>query len=284
MAGGLARLAVSAIGVAAVGAAAARGVRLRDRKEAAAIWAYLLALSSANAAPFTLDMVAGLPEPAQRYFRYAIAPGAELRRVAEIDMIGQIGLGDRATPRYLPMRAREILAPPHGFLWMPSIGYGPLRIAGSDACADGEAWTRFWLLGVVPLVRQGSTPDLVRSAMARSVLEALWVPASLLPCNGVVWEPIGPDRARAVFEHCGERFPLELIVAEDGRPVSVSMPRWSNANPERVYRWQPFGGIIEEVGTFGDYRAPIRLNAGNHFGTDRYFPFFRADVTAIRYC
>jgi hypothetical protein len=29
--------------------------------------------------------------------------------------------------------------------------------------------------------------------------------------------------------------------------------------------------------------VPVRLAAGNHFGTDAYFPFFAAEIVDIRY-
>jgi hypothetical protein len=243
----------------------------------------LAAQGSRNQALFTPEMVAGLPDPARRYFLFAIAPRTPLRTVVELDMVGEIGLGNKERPNYQPMVAREILAPPHGFVWMPRIGSGLSRVSGSDACIGDRAWTRFWLLDTIPVARTQATPDLVRSARARAVAEALWAPASLLPANGVSWEPVDGSRARAVFRHEGESFALELTVAEDGRPVSVSMPRWTNANPERVFRYQPFGATVEETGAFDGYTIPTRIDGGNGFGTGEYFPFFRAEVTGARF-
>src|SRR3712207_8188864 len=40
-----------------------------------------------------------------------------------------------------------------------------------------------------------------------------------------------------------------LTVAPDGRPLSVALERWSDANPERVFRWQPFGATIDRKST-----------------------------------
>ena len=59
--------------------------------------------------------------------------------------------------------------------------------------------------------------------------------------------------------------------------------RWSNANPDQVYREQPFGGYLSEFHEFGGYRLPTRVEGGNLIGTPDYFPFFKADVTAIRF-
>ncbi|MCO4321102.1 DUF6544 family protein [Aliidiomarina quisquiliarum] len=45
-------------------------------------------------------MVNDLPEPAQRFFNFAIAPGTPLYTVAEIDMEGQFSLGSQEKPNY----------------------------------------------------------------------------------------------------------------------------------------------------------------------------------------
>jgi hypothetical protein len=228
-------------------------------------------------------MIEGLPEPAQRYFTYAIAPGTPVRTVVELTMQGEIGLGDREASNYQSMRAREILAPPHGFVWLPQIGSGLNWVTGSDGCVDHQVWTRFWLLETLPVARTTSSSDLVRSARARAVAEALWSPASLLPLNGATWEAVDQNRAKVIFIVDGERYALELTMAEDGRPRSVVMQRWTNANPEHVFRYQPFGATVVEMGSFGGYRIPIRIDGGNWFGTDAYFPFFRAQVTQARF-
>jgi hypothetical protein len=175
------------------------------------------------------------------------------------------------------------LAPPQGFVWIPQIGSGLSRVTGSDACVGRDAWTRFWLINTVPVARTSPTHDLVRSARARAVAEALWAPASLLPINGAEWEPTDRQRARVIFEVDGERYAVELTVAEDGQPRSLVMQRWTNANPERVFRYQPFGATVMEMGEFQGYRIPTRIEGGNAFGTDAYFPFFRAKVTGAHF-
>jgi hypothetical protein len=282
----LTRSGVLAIGAAAAAAfLAARALRASDRRDERRLWAALARLS-AGPGPLPLfhaEMVNGLPAPARRYFLRCIEPGTPLSLVATLEMAGEIGLGDKRRPGYMPMRARQILAPPHGFVWLPAIDAGPAEISGSDAYADGEGWTRFWLGGIVPVARSSATPDYLRSAAARSILEALWVPAAMLPQNGVEWEGVDETRARAVFRHRGERFALTLTVDPEGLPRSVEMLRWTNANPERVFRAQPTGAVILETATVGGYTVPSRLEAGNQFGTNAYFPFFRARLTAIRF-
>jgi hypothetical protein len=91
------------------------------------------------------------------------------------------------------------------------------------------------------------------------------------------------SRAQALFRYDGESFALDLTVAENGCPISVSMQRWTDANPERRFRFQPFGATVLETATFDGYTIPTRIDAGNGLGTEAYFPFFRARLTEARF-
>jgi hypothetical protein len=72
-------------------------------------------------------------------------------------------------------------------------------------------------------------------------------------------------------------------LGEDGQPLFVAFQRWSDANSEGVHRLQPFGGYLSEFRDFGGFRLPTHVEAGNHFGTEDYFPFFIADVSEITF-
>lgn len=228
--------------------------------------------------PFSLDLVAGLPEPARRFFAFAIEPGTPLATVVELEMRGEMGLGTKDEPRYQPMQATQVLAPPHGLVWR-------LRtqlFRGSDGAGPATSWTRFWLGGLVPVVRAAG-PDHHRSAFGRVIAEgAFWVPASLLPGEHVRWEPVDENRARAIVSYGDFVQDVELTVRPDGQPERVVIQRWSNANPEQQYREQPFGGELGDFRQVGGYRLPFRVEGGNLIGTPDYFPFFKADIEAIR--
>jgi len=76
---------------------------------------------------------------------------------------------------------------------------------------------------------------------------------------------------------------VDITVADDGCPTTVVIPRWSNANADKSYRLQPFGGYLSEFRDFDGYRLPTRVEGGNFIGTDGYFPFYKAIVDAIRF-
>jgi hypothetical protein len=249
--------------------------RSADRDE----WNRLAAQQPAEPAVFAGDMLANLPEPAQRYFRYAIQPGTPLLPVAVIEMSGQFSLGSKDSPRYQPMEARQILAAPEGFLWAMRTRRG-MPISGSDSAS----WTRFRMFWLIPVARLGGDSDHRRSAFGRYVAESVfWTPAALLPGPGVSWEPVDEDIARVTVRYGDLEQAVDLSVDAQGRPVKVSFQRWSDANPDKVHRLQPFGGYLSDFREVGGYRLPFRVEAGNMFGTADYFPFFIAEVREIRF-
>lgn len=258
-------------------------LRILDRRADLAEWRRLLERQPSRPIRFEPQMVAELPEPARRYFEQAIAPGTPLLTVAEIDMQGRLGLGDKDKPNYRPMRAREVLAAPHGFVWSARLS-GAMPISGSDAGSPRRSWTRFRWFGLLPLVRISDDADHARAAFGRCIAEAiLWTPAALLPGPGVTWEGLSGNKARVTVSAGSLSQSVDLSMDSSGRPRSVWLMRWSNANPEKTYRLQPFGGTFSDFRAVEGFYLPFRVEAGNMFGTDDYFAFFEAEVTAIRF-
>ncbi|MEE4240922.1 MAG: DUF6544 family protein [Desulfopila sp.] len=254
-------------------------LRLWDRRAERIEWLRLAALQAAEPQEYDPLMVADLPEAAQRFFNFAITPGTPLLTVAEIDMGGWFSLGSREDPQYRQMEAKQILAAPWGFLWKLRLP-GTVPISGSDS----GRWTRFRILGLLPVVRLGGEADHSRSAYGRYVAEAVfWTPAALLPGPGVIWEEGDENSARVTVNHAGLSQTVAIRVGGNGQPIEVSFLRWSNANPEKTHRLQPFGGKMSDFREVQGFRLPFEVEAGNMFGTEDYFPFFKAEVQSIRF-
>lgn len=271
--------------VAAVGTAMAAGFALHrgDVAHADRVWARLAAAREARPPRFDPAMLAGTPAVAQRYFARAIAPGAPLHRVVRLEMAGTFTMNGRA----LPMQAHQILVPPgRGFVWKARIGSGIMRFAGSDGYLnDGVtagSWTRFWLGGIVPLARAGG-PDHRRAAATRAMLESVWVPAALLPGSGANWRQTGPDSAEIGFDMTPDLPPMQIRLDAEGDLTEISALRWSDANADRTYRLQPFGGRVLGTAVFRGFRIPAMIELGNLWATPGYAPFFHATVTAAEY-
>lgn len=259
--------------------AALVALRLLDWRADHAEWMRLAALQPVSPPAYHPELVADLPEPARRFFNFAITPGTPLLTVSEIEMGGHFSLGSREKPHYRSMQAHQILAAPHGFVWKLRLS-GFMPVSGSDS----GGWTRFRILGLIPVARLGGNPDHTRSAYGRYVAESVfWAPAALLPGPGVVWEGTGTDSARVIVRREGLSQAVDVTVNAEGRPVEVSFMRWSDANPDRTFRLQRFGGKLSDFREVQGYRLPFRVDGGNMYGTDAYFPFLKAEVDAIRF-
>jgi hypothetical protein len=254
-----------------------------DATEARTAWARLAAAAGQPVGTFDPAMVADLPEPARRFFLFAIQPGTRLSTVVEIRMEGELSLGSRQDPKYQPMRAEQILSAPNGLVWSVHSGSGVMRVSGSDGMVEGRSWTRLRLLGLIPVVRAGGDPDHLRSSFGRVMAEAaFWTPASLLPQRGVTWTGLDSDTARASVTHFGMHQEVDIRVDANGQPLRVSIPRWTNANPQAQFRLQPFGGELSDFRSVHGFSLPFQVEGGNFFGTPEYFPFYRAHVIDIR--
>lgn len=140
------------------------------------------------------------------------------------------------------------------------------------------------MAGFVPVARIETSVDHKRSAFGRYIAESLfWTPAALLPSSNVIWDLIDEDTARVTVTHDEMVQSIDLSVDESGKPIKVAFPRWSDANSEKVYQIQPFGGYLSQFKTFHGFRLPTHIEAGNFFGTEDYFPFFVIDVSDISF-
>ncbi len=267
-----------------VGIALGLWVHARDRAQAARVWTALERAIEADPPRYDPAMVAQLPEVAQRYFARAIAPGTPLHRTVRLEMAGSFILNGTE----MPMRARQILAPPaQGFVWQAEIGAGLMRFAGSDGYhrtgGGEESWTKFWLHRLIPLARIGGTPDHARAAATRVMMEVIWTPAALLPQFGAHWTQTGPHSAEIRFDDTPGLEPLRITFDAEGHPREMVSLRWTDANPDKVHRLQPFGGTVLEMGRHGGFLIPTRIELGNMFGTPEHAPFFRAAITRTEY-
>jgi len=251
-------------------------------------WKKLENPSKVNTLKFSPHLVKDLPEPAQRYFEFMILPDTPLKHVAKIEMNGRLGLGSKDAPDYMDMQARQIMSFPNGFIWDIKTGRGPVVLTGSDGIYKDSSWSRFWVMHSLPVGRAGGLSkhreDHRKAAFGRLVAEAaFWSPAALLPSQHVSWEPSGPNSAKATVTYEGLVQTVEIFVIENGQPTHVIIPRWSDSNPKNQYQIQPFGGYLSVFKEVEGYRLPMHVEGGNFIGTDRYFPFYIADVKNITF-
>jgi hypothetical protein len=248
--------------------AAARTVR--------ADWAALASIGEPTG-QFSEDAVAGLPEPARRWLTHAIAPDTPLWRSVELRMRGHIRLGT-----WRPFTARQVLAPPHGFIWSATARVAGLPVSGFDRYSSATGQLRWRLLGLIP-VMSAAGPDVTRSAAGRLAGEGLcWLPTSF-PAAAFTDGP-HPDTAAATWRIGDQAETVLLRVDPHGALRELRMQRWGNPDGEPFGRY-PFGVAVDAERTFAGVTVPSTVRAGWWWGTDRQEAgeFFRAEVTEAVY-
>ena len=211
-------------------------------------------------------------EPVRRYFEASIAPGTPLAAAVRLEMRGSIRIG-----RWLPFRARQLLAPSVGTVWEARVAG---VISGSDRYVAGSGGMDWRLLGLVRMVH-AEGDDVSRSAAGRAAGESIWVPTALLPGAGAEWTATAEDRIAVDVGTDGHASRVEHVLEPSGRLVSSSFARWGDPDNSGTWALHPFGVEVTGHRTFGGVTIPAEGRAGWHFGTDRWESgvFFRYKIT-----
>lgn len=195
-----------------------------------------------------------LPEPAARWLRHSLAPGAALHTSVELDLRGRIKLG-----RWTRFTAWQRLNALEGYVWAERTSLLGWPVHGQDVLRDGRAEMRHALLGGLPLV-SGSGPDLTRSGYGRLAAELVYTPAAALDPR-VTWDQLGWHTAVARVALPIGTVEVLLEVARDGQLSAARCRRWAKRGG------RPWGPWLFEVrvlaeGSHGGATYPARVLAG----------------------
>ncbi len=234
-----------------------------------------LQLAAATTDPPTFDpaVIADLPEPARRWLIHAIPAGTPLWGKMELSMRGQIRLG-----QWRSFTARQVLAPPDGYIWAATAKMAGLPVTGYDLLSSGTGQMRWRLLGLVP-VMTAEGPDITRSASGRLAGEIALLPTAYQQATWTQGERA--DTAIATWQFGNDTETAGLRVGTDGHVMEVMVNRWGNPGGVPFNRY-PFGVSVEAELNFGGITIPSQLRAGWWRGTEKQGAgeFFRAQITS----
>jgi hypothetical protein len=215
--------------------------------------------------------------PVQRYFLHALRTGTPLASSVVLTMTGTIRLGGH----WHPFTAQEVLSPARGFVWNATATLDSVVLQGADYYLERHAGLHFALFDLLPVISV-SGPDVATSALGRLVGETVWLPAGLLPQNGVQWEALDDDHIQATTTVDGETVTLTLTIDTDGSLTAVTLQRWHSDTREYVM----FGMNASEERTFEGYTIPSQVSGGWWYGTERYAQegeFIRLTIDEARF-
>ncbi|MEZ5339266.1 MAG: DUF6544 family protein [bacterium] len=229
---------------------------------------------------FSEDLIAGLPEPVQRYFRHAIRPGTLIHDGAVLQIEGRMKL--RPDAKFGSFLSRERIQAGRGLLWPAAFHLGPLLILGMDSYLQERGLTRWWLLGVIRIANgEGKVVD--ESAAGRMAAEMIWLPGMLLPLFGVVWQAMDESEISCKLPIDSCEFTLSFRIDEQGSLRSLRMLRLRMLD-DGTAELQPFG--MDSDGDFSSEgcTVPGRCRvAWLPDDTERRFEFWQGELKALQY-
>lgn len=177
------------------------------------------------AAVYGPEQLVGLPAPVARYFTFALTPGQALVHYARFEQRGDFATRPGA---WRPFTAFEhVTVTPPGFVWDATIRMAPLAaVRVRDSYLDGAGAMDGRLAGLVPIVRQGGTPEMAEASLQRYLAEAPWVPTALLPAAGVTWTAVDDSTARATLVDGATTARVEFRFGARGEIVGVAAERY----------------------------------------------------------
>ena len=226
------------------------------------------------------DELAGLPAPVVRYFQFALTPGQPLVRSAVVRHTGEFrGSLDAAWSPFTS--TQHFSVDPAGFVWDARIRMAPLvHVRVRDHYLGGRAGMLGKVAALVPVVDAQSTPALASGALHRYFAEQVWLPTSLLPREGVRWEPIDDSTARAQFTDSGISLTLDAHFGPAGEIERVEMLRYRDAEGGPVLT--PFVGHFRDYARVEGMMVPMEASVEWVLPEGR-LDYWRARITGIEY-
>jgi hypothetical protein len=232
----------------------------------------------AQSEAITEAQVLGLPEPLQRYLRYAQVVGKAPIRTVRLKQRGSMRI--QPGQKWLPMVAEQYFttAPP-AFLWHTTIRPFPLvSISATDRFADDHGTMQIKLWSAIPL-GNARGPEMDRGELQRYLLEMAWFPTAWLS-PAIEWQAIDANSVKATIRHQGVTASGVLHVNAQGQLTRLSADRYREEHGH--YRLDPWTAQSSENEDVEGIRIPTRSEVTWHLASGD-FTWFRFKISEIEY-
>lgn len=142
----------------------------------------------------------GLPAPVQRYFRTVLKDGQPMIADVSVEHSGTFNMSATGQQWKPFTSTQRVITHRPGFDWEARIQLMPgLAVKVHDAYVAGEGILYASLFGFVTLANVRGTPEVAHGELMRFFAEAAWYPTKLLPSQGVQWESVDDNSAKATL-------------------------------------------------------------------------------------
>jgi hypothetical protein len=246
--------------------------------------AALLAAGSAPIRPATYELreLEGLPPPVQRFFKAALTVGQPIVKAMRVWHHGEFNMS-QTQAAWQPFTSSQVVTTQRpGFNWNGRIRMLPgLNVLVHDSYVAGVGALQAALLGWVLLADEGGSAAMAEGELMRYLAEAAWYPTALLPSQGVQWEAINADSARATLADGTTR--VSLVFGFDAAAMisSVMAPQRQRSvgNKTVATEWR---GRFWNHAAQGGMRVPLNGEVAWQLAAGP-LPYWRGQIERIEY-
>jgi len=223
--------------------------------------------------------IEGLPVPVQQFFRTVLKDGQAIVAAVKLSQQGQFNMNEMED-KWNKFTATQVVTTQRlGFDWDARIQMAlGLNAFVHDTYALGEGNLHASLLGLFTLADMRNTPELNQGELLRFLAEAVWYPTALLPSQGMHWEAINDNSARATFSDGATTVSLAFKFNSEGAIAKVR----AEARYRDKLTAMPWSGIFGEYSVRSGMLIPLYGEVGweHPEGTRLYF---KGRITEISY-
>lgn len=228
--------------------------------------------------PITEAQIQGLPEPVQRYLRYAEVVGKEPVRTVHLKQRGFM----RTQPgqRWMPLVAeQDFTINPPAFVWRATVHLFPLvSISAVDEFFEGHGSMRIKLLSFIPM-GNAQGPKMDQGELQRYLGEMVWFPTAWLSSD-IEWQAIDENSAQATMRQQDITASVVLHINEQGQLFSVTAQRYmAQGKSYQLVPWSVRAGEYQEA---DGMRIPTQVEVTWHLPSGD-FTWFRVKISEIEY-
>jgi hypothetical protein len=236
--------------------------------------------SKAQSKTFSFNDLEGLPEPVQRYFKYALKDGQEHIKFVRLKQVGEFRMKENQS--WMPIKAEQyFITEDPAFIWRVKFTMAPfIWIEGRDMYHQGKGNMLIKLLSTITVAdAAGSEMDI--SSLIRFLAEAPWFPTALLPSDYIEWKEIDSNSARAVIKDNGYTASGIFTFNEKGEIIKfVTNDRYMEADGK--YFKEQWGGHYRNYQEIEGMKIPTEGEVEWNL-SDRDLQYAKLKITDIQY-
>lgn len=240
---------------------------LKFKKQVNTLYANALNVSDKR---YTTSQLDGLPEPVQRYFKYALNDGMPYISLVRLKHNGLFKTNLKKAFITITGKQYFSVQKPQ-FIWKGTT----LFFTARDSFIADRGNLKVSLFNIFTVV-DGRGSEINEGEMQRWLAESVWFPTNLLPSENIAWIAIDENSAKLSFRYKEISFDFIITFNAVGEIVTMETQRFMTDKREpwvcRMEKYKEINGVKIPVSA----EVIWKLKTGD-------FSYAKFEVTAIRY-